>query len=386
MFKGTSNHGPGEFSRIIAANGGSDNAFTGRDYTAYFQRMAKDRLEVSFRLEADRMRHLQITDEDFNKERRVVIEERRLRTEDSPEGVTYEQFNAAAYVTSPYRNPIIGWMQDLEAMETDDLKHWYRQWYAPNNAVLVVVGDVDPQAVLALAKTHFGPLEPSEPMVLKPKVDIPQKGERRIAVQAPAELPYVVLGYQVPVLNTAEEAWEPYALEVLSGILDAGNSSRLSRNLIRGNQVAASASAGYGLTSRLGERFVLAANPAPGHDAAAVEQALREQVRQLREALVDPSELARVVAQVIAADVYQLDSIFYQGMRMGTLETIGLGWNALDDYVERIKAVTPEQIRRVARKYLIDERLTVATLKPQPLDGARPPRAGGIPGHIINNR
>jgi zinc protease len=386
MFKGTSDHGPGEFSRIISANGGSNNAFTSRDYTAYFQRMAKDRLAVSFRLEADRMRRLQMTEEDFNRERRVVIEERRLRTEDSPQGVTYEQFNATAYVTSPYRNPIIGWMQDLKAMEIDDLKHWYQKWYAPNNAVLVVVGDVDPQAVLALAKTYFGPLEPSEPTILKPQRDIPQRGERRIAVQAPAELPYIILGYQVPVLNTAEEAWEPYALEVLSGILNAGDSSRLSRHLIRGSQVAASASAGYGLTSRLGERFILTANPAPDQDAAAVERALREQVRQLREELVDSRELARVVARVIAADVYQLDSMFYQGMRIGILETIGLGWNALDDYVERIQAVTPEQIREVARKYLVDERLTVATLEPQPLDRARPPSTGGIPDHIINDR
>jgi len=383
MFKGTPQYGPGEFARLISANGGSQNAFTSRDYTAYFQRLAKDRLAVSFRLEADRMRHLLLAEEDFAKEKQVVIEERRLRTEDAPDSLTYEQFSAAAYFTSPYRNPVIGWMQDLQTLAAGDLRRWYEQWYAPNNAILVVVGDVEPPAVLALAKEYFGPLPPSELPELKPAEDILQRGERRLVVKAPAELPYVILGYQTPVLKTAEQSWEPYALEVLAGILDAGDSSRLSRHLIRGSQVAASAEASYSLTSRLGERFILAANPAPGRDAAQVEQALREQVGHLREEPVSAEELARVTAQVIAAEVFQRDSMFYQGMRLGILETVGLGWSALDDYVERIKAVTPEQVQEVARRYLTDDRLTVAMLEPQPLAGARPRPLGGIPGAVI---
>lgn len=383
MFKGTPNVPGGEFSRLIAANGGDENAFTSRDYTAYFQTLEKDRLEISFRLEADRMRQLLLKPEDVTKEAQVVAEERRLRTDDQPDALTQEQFNAAAYVTSPYRHPIIGWMQDIQAITPDDLKRWYQQWYAPNNATLVVVGDVDPIKVRELAEKHFGPLARSTLPPPRPVVEIPQQGERRIVVKAPAEVPFITLGYKAPTLKTATEDWEAYALDVLDGILDGGSSARLSRNLVRGSQVAASAGTGYGLTSRLEELFILAGNPAPGHTSAQLEQALRAEVARLRDERVSVDELARVVAQVAASDVYQRDSMFYQGMQMGILETVGLGWNKLDDYVQRIQTVTPEQVQAVARKYLTDDRLTVAILEPLPLDGRRlaPPSAAA--DHVI---
>lgn len=384
MFKGTKNLQTGEFSRIIAAYGGNENAFTSRDYTAYFQTLPKDQLEVSFRLEAERMVNLLLTEEEFTKEIQVVVEERRLRTEDSPESLTYEQFNAVAYVTSPYRNPVIGWMKDLEDMQVEDARQWYRQWYAPNNAILVVVGDVNPEQVLELAETHFGPLPASDMPDPSLTQEVPQRGERRVIVKEPAELPYIILGYKVPVLKTAEQDWEPYALQVLAGILDAGDSARLSRNLIRGSEVAASAGASYNMHARLDELFTLAANPAPGHSLAELERALRTEVKRLREELISDAELGRVVAQVIAADVYQRDSMFYQGMRLGVLETVGLGWEMFEEYVDRIKAVTPEQVLEVARKYLVDQRLTMAILEPQPLDeSARPAAPAGAIDHII---
>jgi zinc protease len=384
MFKGTATIGPGEFSRIIAANGGSENAFTSRDYTAYYQKLAKDRLAVSFRLEAERMRQSRLAEEDIAKELKVIEEERRLRTDDSPESLTQEYFYATAYLTSPYRNPVIGWMNDIKSLTAEDIKRWYQKWYAPNNATLVVVGDVDSQQVLELAKTYFGPLQPSELPTLQSTAEIPQQGEKRIIVKVPAELPYVVLGYQVPVLKTAEQNWEPYALEVLSGILDGGSSSRLSRKLIRGSQVAVSAGASYNMTSRLNDLFILTVNPAPGHDLAEVERALRNQVKELRETLVDSAELARVVAQVIASEVYQRDSTFYQAMQMGILETVGLGWKVQEEYVDCIKAVTAEQLREVARKYLSDDRLTVATLEPLPLQGKRPRSPAGMTGNLLH--
>jgi len=372
MFKGTPNTPGGEFSRIIAANGGDQNAFTSYDYTAYFQTLA------------DRMRHLLLKPEDVVKEAQVVAEERRLRTEDQPEALTHERFQAAAYVTSPYRNPIIGWMQDIESIQPDDLRRWYQQWYAPNNATLVVVGDVDPAKVRELAEKHFGPLPTSELTPPRPVVEIPQQGERRITVKTPAEVPYVVLGYKAPTLKTAAEEWEPYALAVLDGILDGGNSGRISRNLIRGSQVAAAAGTGYSPSSRLEGLFTLAGNPAPGRKSMELEQALRAEVAKLREELISPEELARVVAQVTAADVYQQDSLFYQGMRLGILETVGLGWNRLDDYVQRIQAVTPEQVRTVARKYLTDDRLTVAMLEPLPQDGQRSAAPGTAMPHAAH--
>jgi zinc protease len=383
MFKGTPNVPGGEFSRLIAANGGDENAFTSRDYTAYFQTLEKERLELSFRLEADRMRHLLLKPEDVAKEAQVVAEERRLRTEDQPEALTYERFRAAAYLTSPYRNPIIGWMQDIQSINPGDLNRWYQQWYAPNNATLVVVGDVDPAKVRELAEKHFGSLPPSDLKPPKPVAEIPQLGERRITVKTPAEVPYVVMGYKAPTLKTAAEEWEPYALDVLDGILDGGNSGRISRNLIRGSQVAAAAGTGYSPTARLEELFTLAGNPAPGRSSAELEQALRGEIAKLREEPISPEELSRVVAQVVATDVYQQDSLFYQGMRLGILETVGLGWQKLDDYVQRIQSVTPEQVLEVARKYLTDDRLTVAVLEPLPLEERRPAASGAAMGHAI---
>lgn len=372
MFKGTERLAPGEFSRIIAENGGRENAFTGRDFTAYFQQLESSRLPISFELEADRMRNLLLPEEEFAREIEVVKEERRLRTDDNPRSLVYEQLNAAAWVASPYQNPIIGWMDDLDNMTVEDLRAWYERWYAPNNATLVVVGDVDPDEVHALAKRYFGPVEPADVGKPKPRVEPPQMGERRVTVRAPAQLPYVLMGYKVPVLRTADKEWEPYALEVLAGVLDGGESARLSRRLVREQGVAASAGARYGLYSRHAELLMLDGTPANGRDAAELEAALRAEVELLREALVDETELARIKAQVVAANVYERDSIFYQAMLIGMLETVDLNWRLAEEYVERVQAVTPEQVREVARRYLVDDRLTVAVLDPQPIDGGEP--------------
>jgi len=367
MFKGTPKHGPNEFSRIIAENGGRENAFTSHDYTAYFQQLEKSRLKVSFELEADRMRDLTLSPKEFAKEIQVVMEERRMRTDDDPESLTDEQFNAVAFLNSAYRIPVIGWMDDLKSMRVADLRNWYQTWYAPNNATLVVVGDVQPQQVFDLAKKYFGPLKPSTIPAVKPRQEIPQTGIRRITVKAPAELPYIVMGYKVPVLHTAKIEWEPYALEVLSGILDGGDSARLPKYLIRGSQVAAQTSAGYSLDARSDNLLALDGTPAQGHDIGELEKALREQVKKLRDDLVSEDELKRVKAQVVASDVYQRDSVFYQAMQIGSLESVGLGWQVGDQYVDKVKAVTAEQVRDVARKYLIDDHLTVAVLDPLPI-------------------
>ncbi len=377
MFKGTEKLEPGEFSRIIAANGGEENAFTGRDYTAYFQKLAKDRLEIALELEADRMRHLRLPADEFAKEIEVVKEERRLRTEDKPEALTYEQFNAGAYVASPYHNPIIGWMSDLDAMTVEDLRDWYRRWYAPNNAVLVVAGDVDPQRVLALAHKHFGPLKREDVVPPKPRHEPEPRGVKRLTVKAPARNPYVVLGFKTPGIANAEQDWEPYALEMLAFILDGGSSSRLSRSLVRGSQVASAAGADYSLFTRLPGMLLMEANPASGHSVSEVEEALLEEVEKLRKDLVNEDELSRIRAQLVAGKVFERDSVFYQAMQIGRLEVIGLGWRLKDEYVERLNGVTPEQIRAVARKYLDEDRMTVAVLHPLPLDGKGSAGKGG---------
>jgi len=383
MFKGTEDLEPGEFSRIIAANGGDENAFTGRDYTAYFQTMAADRLAVSFQLEAERMRRLTLPEDEFLKELEVVKEERRLRTDDNPKSLTFEQFNATAYEASPYRIPIIGWASDLDSMRVGDLRDWYRKWYAPNNATLVVVGDVDPDAVFALAEEHFGPLEPEQLALLKPRQEPQQRGEKRLRVKAPAKEPYLMIGYKTPALGHAAEPWEPYALEMLSSVLDGGSSSRLSREVVRGQQVAASAGASYSAFTRLPGMLLLDGSPATGHSIDDVEQALTAQVERLRSEPVAEDELARIRAQLISAKVYEKDSVFYQAMLLGQLETVGLGWQLVDDYVEQLSRVTPEQIQAVAKKYLVDQTRTVAVLDPQPLDQDGGRAAVNLGGHAV---
>ena len=380
MFKGTDRHGPGEFSRIIAENGGSENAFTSKDYTAYFQRLEKSRLPVSFELEADRMRNLKLDEKEFAKEVKVVMEERRLRTEDKPTSLTYEQFMATAYTSGSYRIPTIGWMDDLENMELADLQRWYDRWYAPNNATVVVVGDVDPRAVLALAKKHFGPLKPEALEPPKPRIEPEQVGQRRITVRRPAKVPYMVMGYKAPVLKTASEEWEPYALTVLAGVLDGGSSARLSRELVRGQQIATSAGASYDPYARQSSMFLLDVTPANSHTIESAEQALQEQIQRLRTEPVAQDELDRIKAQTIAGEVYQQDSIFYQGMVIGKLETTGMSWRLKDEFVERINAVTAEQVQAVAKKYLVESGLTVAVLEPLPMDSEKTARNAATGG------
>ena len=376
MFKGTHDHPAGEFSRIIAANGGRENAFTGRDYTAYFQELEKSRLPVSFELEADRMRNLLLPPAEFAKEIKVVMEERRLRTEDDPQSQTYEQFLATAFLSSPNRIPVIGWMDDLRNLHVEDVRDWYKLWYAPNNATLVVAGDVQPDAVYALAKRYFGPLKAEKLPPIKPRNELPQLGQRRILVKVPAQLPYLIMGYKTPVLRTASAPTEAYALEVLSGILDGGESARLSSRLVRGTQVAAQVDAGYDLYERLDGLFLLDGVPAQGHTVADLEKALRNEVQQLRDAPVSTAELERVKAQVVANAVYQRDSVFNQAMQIGRVETVGLDWRVLDEYPQRIRAVTAAQVQQVARKYLVDDGLTVAELSPLPVDPKHPPHPG----------
>jgi zinc protease len=365
MFKGTDKHPAGEFSRIIAENGGDENAFTGRDYTAYFQTMEKSRLPVSFELEADRMRNLHLLPEELVKELEVVHEERRMRTDDQPRAKTEEHFMAMAFSNSPYKHPVIGWPSDIENYKVPDLQAWYQRWYAPNNATLVVIGDVRAQEVFTLAQHYFGELKTSEIAPLKPQTEIGQLGERRMVVKLPAQLPYLMMGYKVPTLKTAAKPEEAYALEVLAGVLDGGNSARLSSNLVRGKQLAVSAGAGYDLTARLPELFMLEATPAKGKKLSDLERALKNEVSVLQKVRISRAELERVKAQVLAQSVFEQDSMFYQGMKLGMYETIGLGWQQAESYVDNINKVTPEQVQAVANKYLLDDQLTIAYMEPQ---------------------
>lgn len=383
MFKGTLTYPVGEFSRIISANGGEENAFTGMDYTAYFQTLEKSRLEISFVLEADRMRNLTLPEDEFIKEIKVVQEERRMRTEDSPSSFAAEVAMATAFQTSPYRRPIIGWMADLQSMQVQQLRLWYRQWYAPNNATLVIAGDVDAEEVYRLAKRHFGKLKAET--IVQPAInqEVEQHGIKRVVVKRPAELPNIQMLYKTPVLNSAlaesagTEKWEPYALEVLAGVLDGGSSARFASRLVRGKELASNVGAGYSLISRLDGVFTVSGTPAQGKTPEQLEQAIRQELADLQDNPVSEQELDRVKAQVVSSDVYEKDSVFYQAMILGILETVGLSWELVDEYVEQVQAITAEQVQAVAKKYFIDDRLTVAILEPLPMDGTTHRPDGG---------
>ncbi|PPC94758.1 MAG: peptidase M16 [Methylotenera sp.] len=369
MFKGTKQVKAGQFSRQIAAAGGKENAFTGTDYTCYFQQLEKSKLPLAFKLEADRMVNLQLTKEEFAKEIKVVMEERRWRTEDKPQSKVNEAFQGTVYRAHPYSRPVVGFMNDLENMTVEDAREWYHNWYAPNNATLVVVGDVKAQEVYRLAQQYFGKIKAKKLPVRKPQTEPAQIGERRVIVKAPAKLPYLLMGYHVPALQTPESDWEPYALEVLAGVLSGNPSARLNQKLVRETQLAIDASAGYDILSRSRQSlFELDGTPSEGKTVIELEAAILQQIENIKQSGVTKEELDRVKAGVIAADVYQRDSMFYQAMQLGTIETTGFPWQIILDYPDKLRAVTPEQVQAVAKKYLVKDNLTIATLDPQPLD------------------
>jgi len=369
MFKGTKDVPVGEFSRIIAAAGGRENAFTSYDHTAYFQQLHKSKLPLAMKLESDRMHNLQMAKKEFDKEIKVVMEERRWRTDDEPRSLLFEKLMATAYQEHPYHNPIIGWMTDLENMTDADALDWYKTWYAPNNATLVIAGDVKADEVFALAQKYYGSI-PRVKLPPRKAVDEAQQiGIKRLVVKAPAELPFLIMAWHAPTLRDAEKDWKPYALEVLAGVLDGNSSARLNKALVREQQVAMDVGTGYDSVARGPTLFVLEGTPREGKTVGDVEHAIREQLELLVRDGVNAEELQRVKAQVTAGEVYKRDSVFYQAMQIGQLESAGLSYKAVPVMLQKLQAVTAQQVQDVAREVFNDDHLTVATLDPQPLSG-----------------
>ncbi|MBC7438245.1 MAG: insulinase family protein [Bdellovibrionales bacterium] len=384
LFKGTPDLKPGEFSRRVAALGGRENAFTSRDSTGYFQQIPARRLEDVMKLEADRFARNQWDDDEFKRELEVVKEERRMRTDDNPRSQLYEALNATVYQASPYRRPVVGWMSDLDAMTADDARAFFQRWYVPANAAVVVAGDVDPQEVRRLAEKYYGPIPARAVPARKPREEPAQAGIRRIEFKAPAEQAYVTLAFKVPGLDSlatqtpanAQANADALALTVLSAVLDGYSGARLDRALTQGEgRVADSAGSSNGLYGRGPQLFILDGVPAQGKTPEQVEAALREQIAKVAREGVSESELNRVKTQWVAGEVYKLDSVMNQARELGGYWVQGLPLDSGERLIERLRGVTAEQVKTVAARYFGDDQLTVAILRPQPIDKNRKPRA-----------
>lgn len=378
MFKGTKLLKPGEFSRRVAELGGRENAFTMHDATGYYQQIPADKLEDVMKLESDRFENMQWPDDEFKRELEVVKEERRWRTDDQPRARLWEVLNAAIWESAPYHWPVIGWMNDLDAMQPQDARDFHHRWYVPANATLVVVGDVDVAKVKQLAQKYYGRI-PARPVpVRKPRVEPPQVGIRRVELKAPADQAYVALAFKVPQLTSLESTPQnddALALTVLSAVLDGYNGARLDRALTQGpDRVADSAGSGNGLWGRGPQIFTLDGVPAKGKTPEQVEAALREQVAKIAREGVTEAELQRVKTQWVAGQVYRLDSIMSQAQELGSQWVIGMPLDAQEKLIARLRGVTAAQVQAVAGKYFGDDQLTVGTLRPQPIDPNAKPR------------
>ena len=360
MFKGSEHLEPGQASRLLSSLGASENAMTNRDYTAYYQMLSRDQLPVALEMEAERMHLLTLPEDEFLKEIEVIKEERRMRVDDNPNGVAYERFLAQAYTASPYAQPVIGWMHDLDRMQIEDLRAWYKSHYVPGNATLVIVGDVYPETVKPLVERYFGAVPAGPLPVVRKPLELPVIGERSLTQHLDLQLPSLLLGFNVPSLNTVSEPWEAHALRLLDAVLDGGYSARLPSHLERGDAIATSVGTGYDAFTRGDSLFVFSGipNEARDIDLPTLEAAIWKEIDAIKQPPPSAEELARVQAQVVAGLVYAQDNIMQQANRIGELVTVGLPWQLVDNDIEALQAVTPEQVSEVARRYLVRERLT----------------------------
>lgn len=359
MFKGTPKYGPKAFSQMISRVGGVDNAATSEDYAMYYQKLAPDRLNLSIELEADRMRNLIIDPKESLSERDVVMEERRMRTDDDPQSVVYEEVVSTAFKNHPYRRPVVGWMSDLEKITSEDIRQYYRTYYAPNNAFIVVAGNIQTDSILKKIKDEFGSIPKGTEIMPIAFGEPEQMGERRVYVKKEAELPYILIGYKAP--NILDE--ESYALDVLAYILSEGKSSRIYKSLVDEKQVALSAGAEYSNFQKFPFLFFLSGTAAPGKGIDEVEKALYEEVEKIKNTPPSEKEIQKVKNRVEAEYIMDQDSISSQARMMGLCEMIG-DWRLKDRYPEGIRKVTAEDVQRVARKYLIEDKRNVGILIP----------------------
>ncbi|MSP41180.1 MAG: insulinase family protein [Deltaproteobacteria bacterium] len=359
LFKGTPTTGPEEYARIIAKNGGRSNAFTTTDMTVYFATMSREKISIQLELEADRMANALLGETYFEPEKKVIQEERRLRTDDNPAAALGEVANAVALTVHPYRRPVVGWMEDIQNLTRQDLVDFYKLYYAPNNAVIVVTGDFATAELLPRIKAAYGKIprgaEPPKVNVTEPE----QRGERRVMLKKEAELPVILMSYHAPNLKSSDS----FALDLLSVVLAGGRSSRLHHELVYKKRLAHEIDADYSAVSVDPTGFSISAQLLPGKEAAQLELEIDRELEKIKHDLVSDKELQKAKNQVEAAFIFAQDSIFGQAMKIGYYEIAG-GWRQMESYLDGIRKVSREDIRRVAKKYLDRDRRTVGVLVP----------------------
>jgi len=361
MFKGTPKVSGSDFSRIVQENGGQHNAFTSQDFTVYFENLSANRVGVAIDLESDRMHNLILREEDFRTERMVVMEERRLRTEDNPKAFLMEQLEATAFQLQPYHWPVIGWMEDIERFTLEDLKAYYRTYYTPSNAFLVVAGDFKKEDLLPQIEKAFGSLPAGPVPDQKRDIDPPQAGERRVYAKREANLPFLVMSYHVPNLKEPDS----YVLEVIATLLADGKSSRLYQDLVLEAKVALDVNTGHPLLSHDPGLFMISVEPLPGKEVGEVEEALDRQLDRLSREPVEERELQKAKNQLEASFIFGQDSLFHQGIVLASYE-VASDWRRIGDYIPNIRKVSTQDIMRVANRYLIPDNRTVGVLVPLP--------------------
>lgn len=362
MFKGTQKVPNDEFTRLSRMYGGSINASTFTNYTNYYQLYPKTYFPLALELEADRMRNLLLRQQDFEPEVKVVMEERRLRTDDNPRSLAFERFKWIAYPTSHYRQPVIGHMKNLQNIQLKDVKKWYQDWYTPNNAVLIIVGDVDAENALRQVQKYFGDIPSRTTPPRNDVLEFDRVGYRHMELNLAVKVPNLYMAWNVRSLATAKNPQDAYALTIIKNVLDSGISSRLQDRLVRDKKVLTALSVSYDPYNRGDSLFSVSALPADGISLQEAEKAIQDEINILKTELIQPKEVERVTAKFVANLIYSQDDIVGQSKMIGNLEINGLSYRLIDQLPQHFETVTPQDIQRVANIYFVRDNLSTLYL------------------------
>lgn len=365
MFKGSRKLGPGEFSKRIAAIGGNDNAFTTHDYTAYFETIPASRVDEVLGMEAERFAHLRLDAQEFAKEIRVIQEERRMRTEDDPNSRLFEELSATALRLHPYRNPVIGWMQDLKHLTIEDVRAFYKAHYVPENVIVVIVGDVDFEHVRAVVGRTFGRLKPRQAPPRFTPVEPEPLGPKRLLVRLPAQLPMVAITMPVPVWQPGKNDREVAALAVATQILAGGYGARLQRELVDRERLAFQTSAGYDPFGMGIDLWFAYGMLGPKQSAEHFEAGFWRLIGQLASHDIGPAVLEAAKRSIIADEVFAQDSLYLRAKEIGRMEVVGIGAEHRDAWLDAVRKVTSSDVREVIHQWIRADRATTGVLQPK---------------------